>query len=63
MREILAGTSEDHGFKRPTWTLEILRAVVEMVLGVALSLGSLWTLLRDLRVRWGRPRPVVSCPW
>ena len=60
---ILTGTPEDHGFTRPTWTLEILRAVIEMVLGVALSLGSLWTLLRRLGVRWGRPRPVVACPW
>jgi transposase len=63
VREILAGTPEDHGFTRPTWTLEILRAVVEMVLDVVLSLGSLWTLLRELGVRWGRPRPVVACPW
>jgi transposase len=61
--EILTGTPEDHGYTRPTWTLEILRAVVEAVLGVVLSLGSLWTLLRRLGVRWGRPRPVVACPW
>ena len=61
--EILTGTPEDHGFLRPTWTLEILRAVVETVLGVALSLGALWTLLHQLGVRWGRPRPTVACPW
>lgn len=61
--EILAGTPEDHGYTRPTWTLEILRAVVAAVLGVALSLGALWTLLRRLGVRWGRPRAVVACPW
>ena len=61
--EILSGTPEDHGYTRPTWTLEILRVVVEAVLGVVLSLGSLWTLLRGLGVRWGRPRPVVACPW
>ncbi|HTP30400.1 MAG TPA: IS630 family transposase [Anaeromyxobacteraceae bacterium] len=63
VREILTGTPEDHGFTRPTWTLEILRGVVEAVLGVALSLGALWTLLRQLGVRWGRPRPIVACPW
>lgn len=61
--EILAGTPEDHGYLRPTWTLEILRAVTATVLGVALSLGALWTLLRRLGVRWGRPRAVVACPW
>jgi transposase len=61
--EILTGTPEDHGFTRPTWTLEILRSVVEQLLRVLLSLSSLWTLLRELRVRWGRPRPIVACPW
>lgn len=63
MAEILTGSPEDHGYTRPTWTLEILRAVVATVLNVALSLGALWTLLHRLRVRWGRPRAVVSCPW
>ena len=63
VREILAGSPEDHGFTRPTWTLEIIRQVVEVVLGVVLSLGSLWALLRKIGVRWGRPRPIVACPW
>ena len=61
--EILTGSPEDHGFTRPTWTLEILRTVVETVLRVSLSLGSLWTLLRQIGARWGRPRPIVACPW
>jgi transposase len=60
---ILAGTPEDYGYTRPTWTLEIVRAVVATVLGVVLSLGAVWTLLRRLGVRWGRPRAVVACPW
>jgi transposase len=61
--EILTGSPEDHGFTRPTWTLEILRSVVETVLRVALSLGSVWALLRRIGARWGRPRPIVACPW
>jgi transposase len=63
VREILTGSPEDHGFTRPTWTLEVLRAVVEQVLGVALSLACLWALLRRIGARWGRPRPIVACPW
>jgi transposase len=54
--EILTGSPDDHGFARPTWTLEIPRAVVESVLHVGLSLGSLWALLRAIGARWGRPR-------
>jgi len=52
-----------YGFPRPTWTLELLAKVVELVLRVALSVGHLWKVLRRMRVRWGRPRPVVACPW
>jgi transposase len=63
VREILVGSPGDHGFTRPTWTLEILRLVVQTVLKVALSLSSLWTLLRQIGARWGRPRPIVACPW
>ncbi|MEQ1833536.1 MAG: helix-turn-helix domain-containing protein [Candidatus Eisenbacteria bacterium] len=61
--EILAGSPEDHGFTRPTRTLEILRALVEAVLRASLSLSTLWTLLRTVGARWGRPRPIVACPW
>ncbi len=60
---ILEGTPEHYGGTRPTWTLEILRSVVKKVLRVKLSLNSLWTLLHELGVRWGRPRPIVACPW
>ncbi len=61
--DILTGSPEDHGFTRPTWTLEILRAVIASVLHVTLALSTLWTLLRRAGVRWGRPRPIVACPW
>ena len=60
---ILIGSPEDHGFTRPTWTLEILRMVIRTALRVVLSRGSLWTLLHALGVRWGEPRPIVACPW
>jgi len=35
VREILAGRPSDHGFERPTRALEILRAVIAEVAGVA----------------------------
>jgi len=63
VREILTGSPENHGFTRPTWTLEILRVVIAKLLKVTLSLSSLWTLLRQIGARWGRPRPIVACPW
>ena len=63
VREILAGRPSDHGFERPTWTLEILRAVIAEVAGVALSIAHVWRLAKRLGARWGRPRPIVACPW
>ena len=63
IRSILTKTPQEHGFSRPTWTLELIARVVAEVLDVELSVGHLWKILRRLRVRWGRPRPVVACPW
>lgn len=61
--EILAGTPQDHGYRRPTWTLEVLSQVVAEQLGVTLSIGHLWKVLKRMRIRLGSPRPVVACPW
>jgi transposase len=60
---ILEQSPPDFGFPRPTWTLELLARVIQQVLQVVLSIGHLWKILRRLRVRWGRPRPIVRCPW
>lgn len=61
--KILEQSPPDFGYPRPTWTLELLARVIQQVLQVALSVGHLWKILRRLRVRWGRPRPIVRCPW
>jgi transposase len=63
VRLLLCGRPEDHGFDRPTWTLEILRAVIARVAGVMLSITHVWRLAKRIGARWGRPRPVVACPW
>ena len=63
VQAILAGRPNEHGFTRPTWTLEILRSVIALVIGVLLSITHVWRLVKRLGARWGRPRPVVACPW
>ena len=63
VRALLAGRPSDHGFDRPTWTLEILRSSIEQVIGVRLSLTHVWRLVKRTGARWGRPRPIVACPW
>jgi transposase len=63
VREILHGRPGDHGFERPTWTIEILRAIIAQVIGVLLSTTHVWRLAKRIGARWGRPRPIVACPW
>lgn len=63
VQAILTGRPGDHGFARPTWTLEILRAVIARVVGLQLSIAHVWRMIRRLGARWGRPRPIVACPW
>jgi transposase len=63
IREILIRRPADFAFQRPTWTLELLARVIAGEIGIYLSPGHLWRILRRMRVRWGRPKPVVACPW
>lgn len=63
VRVILSRRPTDHGFRRETWTIEILRSAIEQVVGVRLSLTHVWRIAKRIGARWGRPRPIVSCPW
>lgn len=56
-------TPEDFGFRRPTWTQELLMLVVEEKNDVRLSRTTMSRLLKRLEIRLTRPRPVVGCPW
>jgi transposase len=61
--QMIQDSPRTYGYPRPTWTLELLRLVIAEVLNVILSVGHLWRVLKRLGIRWGRPRPVVRCPW
>jgi transposase len=63
VREILLRRPPDFGFTRQTWSLALLTRVIAEEMGIELSPGHLWRVLRQMRVRWGRPKPVVACPW
>ncbi len=52
-----------YDFRRPTWTLELIAQAIARELHLTLSLGHLCRVLHRVHVRWGRPRPVVACPW
>ncbi len=52
-----------YGFDRPTWTQELLAIVAAQHLGVRTSTTTMSRLLATLKVRHGRPKPRVECPW
>ena len=61
--EVLDGSPQDHGYRRPTWTQELLILVLAERTEVTVSASTMSRTLRRLRVRLGRPKPIVGCPW
>jgi transposase len=61
--EAVAGSPQEHGYQRPTWTQELLILVAEQRTGVKISPSTMSRLLASLQVRRGRPKPTVACPW
>ena len=66
VRESLLGylddSPRDHGWQRSTWTRELLALQVEADMGVRISCGHLGQVLREEKVRRGRPRPALRIP-
>jgi transposase len=60
---MVALTPRQFGHRRPTWTLELLALVLKQRTGLRLSRATLSRLLRRLKIRLGRPKPFVKCPW
>jgi transposase len=52
-----------HGYRRPTWTQELLILVLAKKTGVRISKTTMCRLLKRLQIRLGRPKPIVGCPW
>jgi transposase len=63
LRQAVAGSPRDYGQRRPTWTQELLAVVLEQRTGILLSTATLSRLLRRHKIRRGRPKPIVGCPW
>lgn len=62
--DVVAGSPQQHGYTRPTWTRELLGTVMEKLAGVRVHVGTMSRALRLIQARRGRPRPVVNCcPW
>lgn len=60
---LVPGSPRDHGYRRPTWTQELLILVLRKRTGIRISRTTMSRLLRRLKIRLGRPKPIVGCPW
>ena len=60
---ILHHTPQEHGHRRPTWTQVLLIETARRYTGVTVSRRTMGRLLKEQRVRRGRPKPTAPCPW
>src|SRR5436309_1096912 len=61
--EVARSDPTDHGWRRPTWTREMLRETLRRQTGVRVHVATLSVALRRIGARRGRPKPTVGCPW
>jgi transposase len=61
--KLVASTPRRFGHRRPTWTQELLVLVMKAKTGIKISRSTMCRLLKRLKIRLGRPKPTVGCPW
>jgi len=61
--EVVRGSPQDYGWRRPTWTRELLVETMVRQTGVRIALTTMSKALALVQARRGRPRPRVRCPW
>src|SRR6516162_1889207 len=54
---------QQYGWRRPTWTREMLVATLAQQTGVRIHPATMSRALALVQARRGRPRPTVRCPW
>ena len=60
---VIDGSPRKHGYRRWTWTQELLIWVVASKMGVRISRSTMSRLLKRLKIRLGSPKPTVGGPW
>lgn len=61
--EVVAASAQDYGWRRPTWTRELLAETMWWETGVKIHVSTMSTALKMISARQGRPKPTVGCPW
>ena len=63
VRWLLRGTPIERGLRRPTWTKRLLIDQAARYTGVKVSKTTMGRVLKKLRARRGRAKPIGPCPW
>ena len=61
--KVVHGSPQDYGWRRPTWTRELLVQTMVRLTGVRIHTATMSRALAQIKARRGRPRPRVNCPW
>jgi transposase len=60
---LIEESPQKFGYRRPTWTQELLILVLAERTDIAISVATMSRLLSRLGIGLRRPKPIVSCPW
>jgi transposase len=63
LHRVVRGTPQAHGWRRPTWTRELLVETLAQQTGIRVHVTTMSRALALVEARRGRPRPTVGCPW
>jgi len=63
LQEVVRSTPAAHGWRRPTWTCELLVETMVRKTTVRIHPDTMSRALALIKARRGRPRPRVGCPW
>jgi transposase len=61
--ELVRSSPQEYGWRRPTWTRELLAQTLRKLTGISLHVSTMSKALRKLGARRGQPKPTVRCPW
>jgi transposase len=60
---VVRSNAQEHGWRRPTWTREMLVKTMAQQTGVRIHVATMSRALARIRARRANPRPRVKCPW
>jgi len=61
--QIVRSNAQDYGWRRPTWTRELLVETMVRKTGIRIHVATMSRALALIRARRANPRPRVKCPW